>query len=199
MCLGGVSVGLGWVLGLVENLLYLGVWCGGCVMRLGVLVEGVDYPDGFVVEVSGSRDLPRLGVYGVDGVYWGCISLFLTGVPFDHFVVHSIKGEVRGAGVVLYFAGLAWVRDVGCVRFGCSDVLGSDSSLNVSSVRVRGRLESLFGEFVEVLPHYDLGSLVVHDRSSGVDVPRGAGVGEVNLWRLVQDAPFGFEFRDVGY
>ena len=164
-------------------------------MRLVLLGEGMVYPDGFVVEVGGSLDHPGLVVFDGGGVEWGYISLFLTGVPFDHFVVHSIRGEVRGAGVVLYFAGLTWVRDVGCVRFGCSDVLGSDSSLNLNSVRVRGRLESLFGDFVEVLPHYDVESLVVHDRSSGVDVPRGALEGEVNLWRLVGDAPFGFVFR----
>lgn len=168
-------------------------------MRLGCVVEGVVYPDRFVVEVGGFGDMPSLELFGEGGVCWGYISLFLTSLPFEHFVVHSIRGEVRGAGVPLYLAGLVWVRDFGVKRFGCSDVLGSDSSLNVDSVRARKRLESLFGGCVEVLPHYDRGSLVIHDRSSGVDVPRGALEGEVNVWRLVGDPPFGFVFRGVGY
>lgn len=153
-------------------------------------IEEIEYRDfEFEVYVTGYEDQPTLTIPGQ-----GSIRLFLSGafgkeIP-EHFVVHMIKGDVKGAGTILYFAALMFA-----LKFGVKNgYLAADSTLSPDAIRARQRMQQQYSDYLYILPHPYADSIKVH-RNDGSNWRRMATPEEATMWRLKNTPPFEFNFH----
>jgi hypothetical protein len=186
------------------------LYCLLCAKNIGVdIIKGsqmnfknwleavMQFPDEFVVHVNKKYiDQPSFEI-----PEWGYIRLFYTSLDLERhcWQIHMIKGEQDGAGTVLYFAALWWALIEGDKLLTAHrqkpayGVLCSDSSLSPDAVRARMRMESQYGDYLDIENNPDISGIKVH-RGDGSDWRRKATHDETNMWRLKKRPPFEFKF-----
>lgn len=135
---------------------------------------------------------------------WGVVQLKhnYSGYPDKtyYWTVWNIYGDQPGAGTVLYFAALLWVYMRADKHYAKYDLesadgwLACDSTMSPDAIRARNRMQTDYGNYIEVKPHPEPDDIKVH-RGDGTDWRRKAAPEEATMWRLKEVPPFKFKFE----
>lgn len=147
-----------------------------------MLRSQLENPEYEVVITGKTIDQPTLEIKNIGSIrlYWNT----------KYYSVHSIKGESKGAGTILYFAALEFV-----VKYAIKPVnalLASDTTLSPDAIRTRKRIQDHYGQFITVYPHPELKNVKKHNWT---DERLPATPEEASMWRLrTLNHPFYFKF-----